>query len=220
MNQPFLTSLQKTFLKLFFQTYLGRKFFLTGGTALAAFYLKHRVSQDLDIFTLDQELDFDEVNAEVRKIAFSLRLGTDHRVSTSTFSQFFLKTKRGEILKVDLVREVPIQFGRIKNREGIRIDSLEDIAVNKLLAIYGRLDAKDYVDFYFLIKEGLINFTRIFKKAQKKDAGLNELYFANMIIGVRQLKHFPKTLKPFSKDKLVDFYLELSEKMLKKIKPK
>lgn len=220
MKQSLLTPLQNQFLSLFFQSYLGKKFFLTGGTVLAAFYLKHRLSEDLDLFTLDQSMNFDEVNAEIRKMAFSLKLEIDHRVSTTTFSQFFLKTKKGEVLKIDLVREVPIQFGKIKEMEGIRIDSLENIAVNKLLAIYGRLDAKDYVDFYFIIKRKRLGFEKIFKDAQKKDTGLNKLYFANLIAEAEKLKHFPKTLKPFNKDKMIDFYLKLSQKLLEDIKPK
>lgn len=219
MAQPIITPLQNKFLESFFQAYLGEKFFLTGGTALAAFYLKHRLSQDLDLFTLEQDLDFSKVNAEVRKIALSLSLEVEHRVSVPTFSQFFLTTGQGEVLKVDIVREVPIQFGKIKEKDGIRIDSLENIAVNKLLAIYGRLDAKDYVDFYFLTKERLIDSGQVFEKARRKDKGLNKFYFANIIAEVDRLKYFPKTLKPFDKDELVDFYLQLSEKLLKEIKP-
>lgn len=219
MTQVILTSLQKEFLKNFFASPIGPKFFLTGGTALSVFYLKHRVSYDLDLFTLDQDLNFDEVNAEIRKIAFILKLKADHRVSTLTFSQFFLQGEKGEILKIDLVREVPIQFGKIKAKATIFIDSLENIAVNKLLAIYGRLDAKDYVDFYFLIEEDLIDLEKIFKKAQKKDHGLSKFYFANIIAEVKNLKNFPPTLKLFDKRKLTNFYLNLSEKLLKQIKP-
>lgn len=219
MAQLIITPLQNKFLKSFFQTHLGEKFFLTGGTALAVFYLKHRISQDLDLFTLEQGLDFSKVNAEVRKIAFSLNLEVEHRVSVPTFSQFFLTTGQGEVLKIDLVREVPIQFGKIKEEDGIRIDSLENITVNKLLAIYGRLDAKDYVDFYFLTKERSIDFEQVFEKARRKDKGLSKFYFANIIAEVGKLKYFPKTLKPFDRDELVNFYLRLSEELLKEIKP-
>lgn len=52
-DNPWLTPLQKPFLRRFFQLEVGRSFFLTGGTALAAFYLHHRLSEDLDLFTLD-----------------------------------------------------------------------------------------------------------------------------------------------------------------------
>jgi len=32
------------------QDYISKNFYLTGGTALAAFYLHHRMSEDLDFF--------------------------------------------------------------------------------------------------------------------------------------------------------------------------
>ena len=47
----------------------------------------------------------------------------------------------------------------------------------------------------------------------------NPIYFANMISEVENLKNFPKTIKPFDKKKLIDFFLNLSDKLFKKIKP-
>src|SRR5918999_3975854 len=46
-----LSALQWEFLSVFFQG--APPFFLTGGTALSAFYLGHRYSEDLDLFTLE-----------------------------------------------------------------------------------------------------------------------------------------------------------------------
>jgi len=214
-----LAPLQKEFLSAFFSSPLGNKFFLSGGTALAEFYLKHRVSQDLDFFTLDQNLDFDFVNAEINKIANALKLKTKHQVSSATFLQYIFQSKK-ETLKIDVVKDVPVHFGKIKKVKRLRIDSLENIAAGKLLAIFGRTDAKDFIDFYFLIKKKKLSFKTLFKKAKKKDLGLNEFYFANMLAEVENIEYFPKTLKPFDKEKLVNFCLKLSQKLLKEIKPK
>ena len=214
-----LTPLQKKFLLAFFSSPLGDKFFLGGGTALAEFYLQHRISQDLDLFTLDQRLDFGFVSAEINKIARNLGFKTKHRVSSATFLQYIFQSKKRS-LKVDVVKDVPIQFGKVKKIKGIWVSSLENIAVNKLLAIFGRTDAKDFIDLYFLLKKKKFSFEELFKKAKKKDSGLNEFYLANMLAEVERLKHFPKTLKPFDKEDLVRFYLRLSRKMFKKIKPK
>lgn len=51
-NNPILTPFQKEFLKEFFKSEIGKNFFLTGGTALSAFYLAHRYSYYLDLFSL------------------------------------------------------------------------------------------------------------------------------------------------------------------------
>jgi len=47
MADEWLTPLQSEFLIRFFATDFGQDFFLTGGTALAAFHLHHRVSMGL-----------------------------------------------------------------------------------------------------------------------------------------------------------------------------
>jgi predicted nucleotidyltransferase component of viral defense system len=214
-----LTSLQKRFLQEFFKTYLGEKFFLGAGTALAAFYLQHRRSEDLDLFTLDQDLNFDEVNAEINKINRQLDLRLKHHVSTPTFLQFILETPEGEELKVDVIREIPVHFGEIQDFDGIKSDSLENIAVSKLLSIYGRFDGKDFADLYFLIKEKDFDFDELLKRAKKKYPGLNELYLAGNITDVELLPVLPEMLKPFKKGELVRFFQDLAQKLFQKLKP-
>lgn len=49
MARKILTPLQKQFISLFAQNrYLADRFYLTGGTALSAYYLGHRYSEDTD----------------------------------------------------------------------------------------------------------------------------------------------------------------------------
>jgi predicted nucleotidyltransferase component of viral defense system len=50
-DNPLLTRDQKDLLLRFRDSPLCRRFYLTGGTALAAFYLHHRLSEDLDFFS-------------------------------------------------------------------------------------------------------------------------------------------------------------------------
>lgn len=51
-----LTPFQKELLKAIGDSKLADNFYLTGGTALAAFYLQHRYSEDLDFFTADPKM--------------------------------------------------------------------------------------------------------------------------------------------------------------------
>lgn len=214
-----LTLLQKNFLDAFFASSLKDEFFLTGGTALAEFYLKHRKSQDLDLFTLDQELDFDFVNAEIQKIARNLNLEITNQVSSSTYLQYIFSYNKMS-LKIDVVKDIPIHFGKLEKIKNVWVDSLENIAVNKVLAIFGRTDAKDFIDLFFLTKEKGLKFDSLFKKAKKKDLGLNEFYLANMLAEVENLKIFPKTTRSFDKKEMQKFFLSLSKKLFLKIKPK
>lgn len=214
-----LTQLQNSFLKSFFKSYLGQFFFLSGGTALAEFYLRHRLSQDIDLFTIDQKLQFDQVNAEVIKVANNLKLTIEHQVISPTFLQYIFK-HNNDTLKVDIVKDVPIHFGKIKTVQGIRVDSLANIAIGKLLAVFGRADAKDFVDLYFLFKIKKLSFKKLFSQARQKDLGLDEFYLGHMLQNVQRIQIFPPVLKPFNETACVNFFLNLSQTLFKKIKPK
>ena len=71
MVSEWLTPLQATFLSRFFATDTGQRFFLTDGTALAAFHLHHRLSVDLDLFTLD-DLALPAADALIPQLAAGL----------------------------------------------------------------------------------------------------------------------------------------------------
>lgn len=215
-----LTPTQKKFLVAFFAYFPQQKFFLTGGTALAEYYLKHRLSEDLDLFTTDQSVDFASVSAQMNKLITELNFKIEHQVSAPAFLQFILQVWGKDTLKIDIVKDVPIHFGEIKKIDQVYVDSLENIAVGKLLAIFGRTVPKDFIDLYFLLKKEGLSFKRLFELSKKKDLGLNEFYLAEMLHQVSNFKDFPKTLKPFNKKSLVKFYLDLSDKLYKKIKPK
>lgn len=214
-----MTPYQTKILKTFFASRLGKQFFLTGGTALAAFYLGHRYSNDLDLFTL-KLFDSLELEKLIKKVAKETFSTVKTKVKTSDYYEVYLENKKeGWIQRLDFVKEQPIVFGKRKIIDGIAIDSLENIASNKILTIYGRLEPKDYLDLFFIFKETDLNFDKLFEKTKQKDTGLHEFYFANLIAEAGELERFPKTLKPFNKDKMIDFYLKLSKKMFKKVKP-
>ena len=62
MSETILTNDQVAVLKAVGQnTHLAKQFYLTGGTPLAAFYLHHRYSEDLDFFS-ESEIDIAPLN--------------------------------------------------------------------------------------------------------------------------------------------------------------
>ncbi|MDP3956788.1 MAG: nucleotidyl transferase AbiEii/AbiGii toxin family protein, partial [bacterium] len=68
MKIEVLSKQQKDFLEEIGRIpYLRDNFYLTGGTALAAFYLRHRYSEDLDFFS-EKEVDMINLNASVAKL--------------------------------------------------------------------------------------------------------------------------------------------------------
>ncbi len=126
-------------------------FYLTGGTALAEFYLRHRQSQDLDFFS-DQPVDRLAVTHFVKEI--ENKLGTKEAAYEHVQDRYrFVIPLKKDILKIEFAH---YQFKPLQKRRklaGLQIDSLLDIAANKLFASTDRNEPKDLVDLFFLLTE-------------------------------------------------------------------
>lgn len=146
-----LNDLQNDFLREFFRR--ENHFFLTGGAALAGFYLGHRWTQDLDLFTLENEIENGFVL--VKETAQTLGAIVESIQTSPDFRR--LLVKRGdEAIIVDLVREYVFQLENTKREiNGIRIDSPEEIFANKLCALLSRSEVRDLIDLRELEKSGL-----------------------------------------------------------------
>ena len=126
-------------------------FFLTGGTALSAFYLEHRLSNDLDFFTDTEEgmppIEF--LMGMIKKFSFVDHINYqrlfDRRIFQATF-------KDSDTLNVEFTT---YPFRSIDERPKIGkllVDSLLNIVTGKLFALTDRYDPKDFVDLYFVLK--------------------------------------------------------------------
>lgn len=218
-NNPILLPHQITILQLFFALPFAKPFFLTGGTCLSAFYLAHRESQDLDFFSLSP-FDSLVLRTTMREIADKTHANMSIQARSQTYSEIYLEnTKDRWGQKIDIVQEQPVHFGEITHVDTIAVDSLVNITTNKILAVFGRLELKDYIDLYVIFTQTKLSFDEMFQKAKEKDTGLSELYFANVIADVQQFKTFPKMHIPFNQKAFVKFYQNLSYKLLLKIKP-
>lgn len=215
-SSSILTPLQNEFLERFFQTELGERFFLTGGTALAAFYLEHRFSEDIDLFTLDNTA-LDSVDAKIKDLAVSLNAKSRVTVATPTFRQIFLEHPQ-ETLKIDLVRDIDIQFGTHRRFGNIVVDAIENIGSNKVTAIFGRTASKDFVDLYFILQEGY-RLRDFIDMAKQKDRGLTEFYLAGMMRQVRNLERLPRMIKLLDSEFLKEYFLDLEQELMREIKP-
>lgn len=218
-NNPILTSYQIEILKQFFGSRLGKQFFLTGGTALSAFYLAHRESKDLDFFSLER-FDLAEMSGLIQEIATSTNSLVETKISTNSYSEVYLRNSSvGWVQRIDVVKEIPRQFGEIVDVDGVRVDSLENIGSNKILTIIGRLEVKDYLDLYFILTKTDKKFADLFALAKQKDLGLSEFIFANIIVAAADFEIFPEIKLPFDRQDFVKFYENLSKELLLQIKP-
>ena len=178
--EGWLTTLQAAFLTRFFATDTGQLFFLTGGTALAAYHLHHRLSVDLDLFTLD-DLALRETDVLIPQLAADLgcRIGRARR--TEHFRQFLLEPEAGESLQIDLVRDFGPQYGEHIKMGDIVVDSMENIGANKLTAILGRTEPKDVEEGFprrpVLHPTCWVRFRRLAGEGSEKGSGLATLFY-------------------------------------------
>lgn len=214
-----LNQLQDRFLERFFSSRFGKDFYLTGGTALARFYFFHRESVDLDLFTNNRKINFTQVSLWVHQIAKQLKFKLINEVNTEDFLQYNFAAGRLN-LKIDLVKDIPVHFGTIQIKGKVRVDSLENMGSNKILAIFGRTDVKDFVDLFYLLTIAKLDFDVLYQMARKKDLGLNYFYLALALDGIRKPMSWPKLLKPLGKEELLNFFQQLHRKVVARIDPR
>lgn len=173
LTKSTLNNLQNDFLEAFFKQENG--FFLSGGAALVGFYFGHRETYDLDLFTLENEIDngFRLINVVAKELDASVE-----SIQTSPDFRRMLVKRSEESIVVDLVREYVFQISDEKPIvNGIRIDLPEEIFANKLCALLSRSEIRDLVDVREFEKAGF-SIEDALKAAAKKDSGLTPAQLA------------------------------------------
>lgn len=170
-----LSTLQRELLEAFFAL-APPGFFLTGGSALAGFYLGHRHSEDLDLFA-PPPADLDVGQRALDEAARSLKATVEVQVRYPDFRRSIVRRNEESTL-VDLVLDRAPQVQVEKPRFGnIAVDSAREITANKLCALVGRCEVRDLVDLRALLEFG-IELRQALEDAASKDAGVNAAVLA------------------------------------------
>lgn len=176
-----LNKIQHRILSLFSSIPEHESFYLTGGTALSAFYLRHRKSRDLDFFSDIEELitpfSFKwEEALQKEKFQIERKIGFRSFVELNVSSQ-----EESTIIHFGL--DSPYRIEPVKDSrrfQGLKIDNLTDIGANKLLALFGRANLRDFIDVYFLLKQKFQK-QEIINNAKRKDPGFDLYWFATAL---------------------------------------
>lgn len=210
MEQNILTEHQQTTLQIIATEEKLHGFYLSGGTALAAFHLGHRFSDDLDLFT-SETIDalFLHAFSEILKKAIgSTSVHYQHLYDRNIFT-FLLPI--GE-LKIEFTKYPFPQFENPVNENGIRVDSFRDIAANKLAALLDRFDPKDFVDIYFILQKTSLE--NVWHDAEQKfDMKIDPVFLGSELAKVRRVNGLPRMLKPLDKEELRRFFTEEAKKL-------
>ncbi|MBI5230149.1 MAG: nucleotidyl transferase AbiEii/AbiGii toxin family protein [Candidatus Magasanikbacteria bacterium] len=217
-KKEILTKDQRKVLELFAgDAVLRDTFYLAGGTALSAFYLHHRLSDDLDFFTDKEPLPRTAVETFIHTAqkAVGAREVVYQRVHDRRI--FFLKCASHELKMEFTLYPFPALKKRIR-RKGVLVDSLQDIAAGKCMALQDRLEAKDFVDLYFLYTEKKMTTPALVKYVKKKFAfTLEPLMVGSMFAKVRHITMMPRIVKPLTLKELQTFFAARAQELEKDI---
>ena len=208
-----ITPEQKTILACVAKSdYLRQNFYFTGGTALSKFYLQHRYSDDLDFFS-ESKID--------QQIVLTLMTEWSKQYNFRFSSRFVEVVYRFDIMFPNKINfKVDFGFYPYKRvEEGIKyqnlkVDSLRDIATNKLVTINQRTDVKDFVDLYFLLKEKYSFWDLLYSAEVKfKKLDIDRLLLAEDFLKVDDFEMLPKMIIPITLDKLKNFFREKAKEL-------
>lgn len=199
------THIQKRFLdEVRREPYLIERFYLTGGTALAACYLNHRESEDIDLFT-DKPFDETVIMAAMGRITDSLRVKST-LAKIHERLRYDLAFPKNQLLKVDFVFYDFKHIEPVNSLDRLSIDSIGDIAVNKLLALSQRTASKDFVDLYFLLKRYTVWDLRQ-SVEHKFKLDIDPFYLSALFSKAEELTDMPIMKKKLSLEVLKKFFL-------------
>lgn len=194
--------------------FLCRRFYFTGGTALSVFYLAHRVSEDLDFFS-EKDFDDEPIYSFTREI--SRELGCQERFTRQEMARIFELVKDGKpILKIDFAFYPFERLKKGKRVKGVTVDSLLDIAVNKLLLVNQRGDVKDFVDLYFLRNEFTV-WDLMARVKKKFGFQLDSILVAADFMKVEQFDFLPKILVPLKISDLHAYFKQRAREISSKL---
>ena len=227
MEAKVLNALQASVLTILFEHGIGeRGYYFTGGSALAEFYLQHRYSEDLDLFTRSAQPIRSDY-ADFKPLLASKGLEIIASEESQEFVRFFVQEhgKSSGALKIEFARDAGAQLSPFKFFEKIVVDSFEDIAVNKVCAILGRepSEPKDFADLYFILQESTFTLDYLLQRAKEKEAAFDRedgfLFFATNLLKVKDFHLLPRMIKPLSLEDLRSFLLPKAEAIIRRLRP-
>ena len=218
MQLEIINKIQEAILSQLADTLDSKEFYLTGGTALSLFYLKHRRSNDLDFFTNNPELILPfsyNLEEDLKKSGFKpIRQRGLH-----SFVEIIVK-KDGESTIIHLAQDTPFRLEAVKQfpeYPKLNVDSLVDVATNKLLALFGRATLRDFIDIYFLINKKHFSVEELVLNSKKKDPGF-DLYWLG--VALERISTFQDDssemlllLEPVDFREMLTFFSEWREKI-------
>lgn len=155
-----------------------KKFYLVGGTGLAL-QIGHRISVDFDFFT-SEELP-NNLLERVKRLFPAVSTSVTYRAPEQ------LNILIDDVKTTFFYYPYPVLKPFVAY-QGNSIASVLEIAAMKAFAIGKRLSYKDYVDWYFLLKEKHVGLGGVIAFAKKKFGGdFNDRLFLGQLVSLEDI---------------------------------
>lgn len=212
---PVLSRFQKQILNLWPETELSRMFYLAGGTALAQYYFQHRKSEDLDFFT-EEELSLPELERFISFVGGKTSLSkVEYKRRFGLYTYFLYPKGEKKSHKIDFGQYPFPLIERPRNFNGILVESLYDIAVDKAHTISVRPRLRDFIDLYFILRERTDWKIRdlLRRGFEKFGIQIEALQLGENLFQVKKLEDMPVMLKRFDRKAMNDFFLSEAKRL-------
>jgi len=183
--------------QVFFGLNASEGYIVAGGAGLLASELISRPTEDLDLFA---SAPADTVARARNSFVKALdRRGWDHSflVDSPTFCRLIVRAAHDEVL-VDLALDSPPTASPVMTVLGPTLAPLE-LAGRKLLALFGRAEARDFADVYVLVQR--FGKAVLLEQADDLDVGFDRSVLGQMM---RTLNRFDDDEIPMAPDQVGD----------------
>jgi len=195
---------------------LTDKFYLSGGTALCEYYIPYRYSEDLDFFT-EEEVDLEPITVFFKSIKKQLGY-TKFDIQTRFNRNLFFIDFPQDALKTEFTYYPFTRIEKGFKKNNLQIDSILDIAVNKLFTIYQKPRSRDFMDLYMVNQKNLYLITDLIKKARAKfDWQVDLLTLGSQFLQASRLKDYPRLKIKLNHKDWQNYFVEEAKRLKKDI---
>ena len=217
MAKSYLDKNQKRFLDFFSrEKKLNDSFYFTSGTALSEYYLHHRRSIDLDFFC-ETEFSPQDITPYIKKSKSIIMFDKFDFQQSFNRNIYQLIFGKSNFLKLEFTYFPFPQIEKPKVFNNLKVDSLLDIAVNKVFTVSQKPRGRDFFDLYFILTKKKWDFIDLLKKARLKfDWHVDPLQLGANMMRVKEMKDDPILVERTSLKKVENFVLKEAKKIGKK----
>ena len=214
-----LSEFQKETLSLFKKTPLAKSYYLAGGTALAEYYLHHRKSEDLDFFTQD-ELSLANLQKFVASVQSRIQLDKiEYQHGFGLYTFFLYPKKEVAKYKIDFGQYPFGPINTLKKFDGLLVEDLYDIAVDKAHTISVRPRLRDFIDLFLILRSNKNwSLEELLRRGQEKfEITVDPLQLGENLLQVRTLGGMPIMLQEIDMKEVKKYFMAQAGKLRQKI---